>query len=688
MDELAFYIVSHVRRDEQDIISKIDAFVQSAPVVGDPAERVETRLCEATKLRFETGRVHATLLHCACTRGYTTVAKYLCGLCSTKRFLDMQMDDHATALWLACALPDDDVACELAEFLVSCGACPAVRRVSVGTRPIASLPLYIACEIGNVKTAQYMMRATARIYRAWIADGTLPFESSFFTWSLAGPWSLLLAVADSWASVSARIALCEWLLSEECRFAWPDTSDNSSLVNYTVPPGRDVLDVAMTFVSRSVESLDFVKYARQLPLRQLDANVLYERIANLHCTLWMRRENAKDHFKNVIECVEWMYACASKHPGFDENLQIHTDIVSLFACWFENCEFTGADFECADAVVQLLHKLARLYPRVVAPALERAKDTMRTTYERSWSIGVLSTRPSNTSIAVLLGVAPLSLHDLHVLLSDYVHIDLRVIKEYMCRYTHFKGPFVGLHARLQSTATHDNDTRRVCSETGCLVLSKLLQSENSDLAEIFVAHLNPFPRQLVGMWVKYRFPESVHRNSLSDSHVLERMTVQENLFWMWAIKTQVLGMRLSQLRSVLLCAHKSLVLETYVCVARCCTGRVDELYGCCFTDEMLRIFIWHSTTSAYALLVRHCRCVHEAHLSRKSVEDLDEEQLHKQVAYSSECLQKAHIIGQHFAIRKMLKIVDSRGNLSATGQVSVGNGRVLPDRAARLVLSF
>jgi ankyrin repeat protein len=133
-------------------ILMIGSYIEASNM--DPASALMVQT--TTRFRTNEKRHRATVLHVVCEQAMLTVFDYTLSLCSDPAFLDLTMDDGATALFLAqlrrksLKKTADDVL-YMTKRLVECGADVFLRREEYGANP-----LYIACECGNLQSCKFL----------------------------------------------------------------------------------------------------------------------------------------------------------------------------------------------------------------------------------------------------------------------------------------------------------------------------------------------------------------------------------------------------------------------------------------------------------------------------------------------------------------------------------------------------
>lgn len=379
--------------DGRRVIELVNAYIVATSRIADPS----MALCVQSTRPFCTGRRGATVLHLVCERGVIEAFDHVLDLCSVSIFLDLVMDDHATALYVA-QLPtkgksDDDVL-YMSKKLVDRGADCFISRVFNGWG--GTTPLYQACEFNRLEVAKFLLK-TMLDARGITLDNFLTRQCQErlqqVVYASISKYSLLHASVCVGGQCRA---VFDWLISDECRILWPGGSLRE-FVNYS----RD--KYGRTALNEAARSTDICMYTIR-KLYELGSGYTAVHLVNITNAL-NKSHVRQSSLATEIDFVTFMYEKASLCCDFNSLAPEHT--LPHMVRWFgrtsgllrtDYITFSNAR-AISDVILRLVDRYPSLFtPRYVSECREKALGQIRTSDTEAATTAL--------SVMILLGWYP------------------------------------------------------------------------------------------------------------------------------------------------------------------------------------------------------------------------------------------------------------------------------------------
>lgn len=290
--------------DEQKAISLIDDYIACCGT--DPLVALSAQTTQPFRATLRFG---ATILHIVCELGMIKPFDHILDLCSDPAFLNLRMDDGATALFVSQLArlrnnKDGAKALHMATRLVESGADCFVTRAVGGANP-----LYSACEAGFLEAAKFMLSVMLAARGVTETNRTDDWDVTVhdIVYKEQGAQSLLHAAVCSGRGYS----VCRWLTSPECALLWPGR-DLKAFVDYKPPdytfPYTAFYESAVT----SAIDMPTVRFLHGLG-KPLTAEQLVDSVLGSSST---RSDDRRTSLKKDVKLIEYMYEKASALPDF------------------------------------------------------------------------------------------------------------------------------------------------------------------------------------------------------------------------------------------------------------------------------------------------------------------------------------------------------------------------------------
>lgn len=297
-----------VEVDGQQAVCAIDKYIAETGL--NPKEA----LCLQTTSPFRTtGRYGSTALHLICEFKWRNAFDHVMALCSEPEFLNKTMDDGATALFTAQLGLNNDrttlISLYMTEELVKRGANPFVARHRAG----GATPLYIACEIGRLECAKYLLCAMIQQKANEINDACDTSQDTAMQ-SIIYRRDLKTTLVNASVTLGTHSCILEWLSSSECSMLWHDGSFEEILKYKHTAYTWDVLFESFNtrINMRNVKHLCTFNYFSSKPADYFVDEVL-KACSRRVCT-YKKRTLAS--LEQEIVFIEYMYEIASRRPDF------------------------------------------------------------------------------------------------------------------------------------------------------------------------------------------------------------------------------------------------------------------------------------------------------------------------------------------------------------------------------------
>lgn len=387
---------------------------------------------QTTKPFRESARFNATALHMVCELGLIKAFDHILELCSDPAFVNLRMDDGATALFLsqmATKTKDGGKALYMATRLVESGADCFIPRTPEGARP-----LYSACQWGYLDAAKFLlstMLAARGITEANRTDEGL----REIVYRDHGKQSLLHAAVCQGMGYSVY----RWLTSPECELLWPGRS-RKAFMEY-MPQGYPYTAFQEATFSKAIHMPTvrclYDGLGNLYTAAQLVDHVIYTSSRNSDCR--------KTPLKHDLELIEFLYERASLLPDFVflKPSQTLYRIVGWFGAK-ERAEGApadrGDDRGCsalkALAIAKLVERIIARYPQLFTPdhVLECKKMLV---LSAKAGLKMQKGETSRLSVMIMLDWYPFDCDHLRTLISHSrisVRIDSDVFSHYVRQF--------------------------------------------------------------------------------------------------------------------------------------------------------------------------------------------------------------------------------------------------------------
>lgn len=392
--------------DERKVTEMIDNYISCCGT--DPL----VALSAQTTQPFKTSRFGATILHVVCELGMIGAFDHILTLCSDPAFLNLRMDDGATALFVSqlarlSSNKDGAKALYMATRLVESGADCFITRTTGG-----ATPLYCACEAGFLDAAKFML--SVMLAARGVTDRNRTDEAvRDVVYKEQGAQSLLHAAVCSGHGNS----VCRWLTSPECALLWPGR-DLRTFVDYKPPdyPYTAFYESAAT----SAIDMPTVRYLHGLGT-PLTAVQLVDSVLGSSST---RSDSRRTSLEKDVELIEYMYEKASALPDFAALRPSQTlcRVIGWLGAKFRSpgADTNGLDEGCsvakAQTIADLVVRLTARYPQLfTADHVSGCKKLIVDVTKTWW--GRRRGEASRVSVMIMLDAYPFDSHHLRMLVN-------------------------------------------------------------------------------------------------------------------------------------------------------------------------------------------------------------------------------------------------------------------------------
>lgn len=414
------------------VIGLIDAYVSASGVDALTALSVQT-----TYSMLLTGRRFCTVLHLSCEYGLVDVFDHILGLCCDPAFLNLRMDDGATALFLAQLQrpgrsKTETQVLHMTRRLVEGGADCFILRSVTGCSP-----LYAACESDFLGPAKLLLAAMLIAEGAEGAEGgemsarvEARLETIAYMKEGKGVSLLHASVCGGWGS-----GVCRWLMSPECAMLWPERS-LVHFVNYCpCDYGFTALQEALWSDRLNLRCVSTLYECLQP--HQYSAQSLVETL------LSFASKKSGERLTGVAEdvsLIEFLYEKASSLPDFTSlkesqtlvhvvgwfgsNRRRHKQLKTRLQTTFPD---VACNLRCAAAIESLTRRLIGRYPALFTDTHVHA---CRRELMHDVRLGVSGGEASRLSVMILLDWYPCDAAHLFKLLDPRLHFDTRIVGQY------------------------------------------------------------------------------------------------------------------------------------------------------------------------------------------------------------------------------------------------------------------